>query len=164
MDGAKWNGPTRAQVAAVAAVFSQLAKDNHAVDMGEAEVIQNDECGTIACHAGWYEYAAACIGGGIMAPTEDNCFYYDSEPVYVHRKDGSKIHYENGAGRMARDLGFAQRGGLAAFAYEHPEWWGNAHGDAMFGNRNAFGVTAPGRITLDDIAQHWRGVAERTPA
>ena len=157
MSNARWDGPTRGQVARVADAFEQLAG-----------------CGTSACHAGWYSvHVARTEGRGTHGSpwlwrTHDGPCAQDARPS-LQRLTGPAAHHwrwvshGDGARRMAQDLGFPGWEALVALASAHREWWGNAHAGDMFRLRSAFGVAAHEPIGLGDIARHWRGVAGRTP-
>ena len=122
--------------------------------------VDRDGCATVACHAGWYAYAAARAPAWEPLPdgrgTERLLRPGTAEPDWAGWSDG--------AYRMARDLGFRNSGALVVFAGGHPRWWGNDDGGLMFAP-DPHGSLAPGDgpLTLGQIAEHWRGVAARTP-
>lgn len=90
-------------------------------------------CGTSACHGGWY------------------AIYSDEYEV-----DG----YTTGKKLMSEDLGFDNELDLKYWAHGNPNLWGNAGGYNMFSDR--IGKRHPfGDFTLEDISNHWMGVAER---
>ena len=125
---------------AVAETFDRIladpSYDGHHVIMSQANVTV--ECGTTACHAGWYELARAPAGTEIKS-----------------------LFWTDGADQMARDLGFEYREDLTEWARDNPDVWGNEYGYGMFQLNLAFG---DGPITLADIAEHWHGVANRLEA
>jgi hypothetical protein len=94
--------------------------------------LEDNLCGTPACHAGWY---------GVF-------------------QDGESNHYSHYKETMATELGFAYSDELEDWAMENPELWGNKDGRYLFCCRSAFGVYGE-PITLSIIANHWWKVAKR---
>lgn len=152
-----WKGPTQAQVAAVAGVFTALAERHRVVDTSRSRVVHHPECGTVACHGGWYAYHCA-VASDTLAPP------HGPDRQHVFDTGGDLLRYEDGAARIAADLGFGCALDLSNFADRHPEWWGNPCGELMFAQQEAFGAEPNEKLTLGDIARHWLGVAGRTPA
>ena len=135
------------------------------VDMSVGDIHRNDnECGTVACHAGFYELEHALRN-------KDSYFFYDDDArchsyIYLHERRNNDtntdcmVSWHDGANRMANDLGFITKEDLEIWAATNPELWGNDCGHAMFQNRYAF--KQEGRILkLADIITQWRNVADR---
>ena len=121
------------------------------VDMAETH-IRKDECGTTACFAGWYELACQ-VDEGTVRWTDDGCLR--------RCKSIGAAPFRDGSGRLALDLGFKSDEALSDWALCLPEIWGNSDGDSMFSSPFAFGKQA---VTLQDIIDHWHGVADRLEA
>ncbi|MEO0367961.1 MAG: hypothetical protein AAF197_04150 [Pseudomonadota bacterium] len=94
------------------------------------------ECDTPMCHGGWYAVAA---------------------------KQGYD-HYTEGAGLMAKDLGFADVAELEDWARNNSDLWGGKRGLYMFTNLCAFTKDHEFNpdLTLKDIRNWWAGVHNRT--
>lgn len=95
-------------------------------------------CKTTMCHGGWYAAVA------------------------INNKFLKTIHYQNGANKMAEDLGYKNMSELQEWAMFNPKIWGNDNGSHMFSSRSAF-RTKKGfdPKCLEDIVEHWRGVYHR---
>lgn len=105
----------------------------------------NVACGTIACHAGWYELATR----------------------YKRRLlvRGNPMLY------MSEDLNLSQVGEEFEFcipilywAYKNPKVWGNEDGRLMYAQPKAFSHPErrpDGAKKLQDIVDHWKEVYER---
>ena len=145
-------------------------------------------CGTTACHAGYYILARYHELEAADDPRKDDFSFssrgaveYTGGELVVQKGDEPKrlqCSFLWGADWMASDLGFSDEPqtipeahfgpsrleeDLTHWAVAHPELWGNPNGDAMFCGDEAFGWserTKP-RPVLQDIIDHWRGVAER---
>lgn len=94
------------------------------------------QCGTIACHAGWFAVANG----------------KDWDPDYS---------FSDAANEMAQFLGFGNRDGLESWAKNNPALWGNDFGDVMFSRWAAFSPNLKLPKTLETIGLHWLGVADR---
>ena len=159
----------------IAETFRKVAKEHGGNDGSEVDMsvtsINQTECGTCACHAGWYA----------LATTE-----HEWDGSYAHFKDekggwAPAITYGYGADRMAEAAGYESRYKLEEWAHENPEMWGNGYGGGMFSDSRAFGYfeydeggdeEGGGRPEGDGtpqsasfhigaIADHWEGVYER---
>ena len=129
------SNPTPEQCREVASVFRDLI-DNPTfgtkwVDMGAG--IHTNDCGTVACHAGWYLLGRS-----------------------GHVSDAG---WADGADMIAKDLGFQDREELENWAGRNPGLWGNSNGFRMFYNPRAFMID--GYLELHRIANHWDEVASR---
>jgi len=132
----------------VAQDFYKLIEDNGLekteVDMGESYDERTPErnlCNTPACHGGW---------AAIMYNVGDTCYYAD--------------FYEEGAKRLAEELGFISRYSLENWADEYPEYWGGARGKKMFMYKEAFGKDGDENLCLIDIPNWYMEVAKRLRA
>lgn len=121
--------PTSKQVAVVAGVFRELAKNpNHIVDMRDGNIRCIDThygdgippCGTVGCHAG--EFA---VGYGISVG-------YKFQGKRLYNKNEERVGFVTGMQLMARILGFADDTELEEWAWSNPEIWGNPYGKYMF--------------------------------
>lgn len=125
-------------------------------------VLFGRECGTTACHGGWY--ALAVIAEMTDAPVE-----WIPAPglgfrqmALASRRPGAEgcISWKSGAIQLALDLGFADIEELLWWARKYPSLWGNDWGFEMFIDVRAFGR----RRTIRGVIAHWREVAERLEA
>jgi hypothetical protein len=98
-------------------------------------------CGSPACHAGWF---------GVFFNDEHSTFSSYSEKM----TELVGLPHPN-----AYLCGFSS--GLGVWANNNPKLWGNKNGDEMFSTVMAFGKKDGDVITMQDIATHWYGVAER---
>lgn len=95
-------------------------------------------CNTTMCHGGWYAAVA------------------------IKNKFLKTFHYQDGANKMAQDLGFKHMSELSEWAMQNPELWGNESGSNMFASKHAFLTDKEfGATCLEDIIEHWRGVYQR---
>lgn len=92
-------------------------------------------CGSPMCHAGWYAFSQV----------------------------NNASRFEDGAERMAHDLGFDMIYDLKDWARENPLLWGNENGIFMFRDPSAFESKdrPEGATSLSDIADHWEEVSDR---
>lgn len=106
------------------------------VDMGKIEVCSRLQhtCGTPACFGGWV---------AVYALTDDEIYDYSS-----------------GAQWVAEFLGYQYEWQLESWAQDNVKIWGNEFGTGMFADSNAYGEEHR-EPTLDEIADHWLGVAKR---
>lgn len=147
-------GPDRAQVEQVAAVFERLAAHAHQplgrVDMGETRVRHDRGCGTVAWHAGWYLVGSTGIEGGSAGPHGDKTYRWTGRSrttrLLCGCAGGGEVAFEDGGALMAHARGFTghddARGAtdaLAAFACAHDAWWGNHYGARLFCDERALG-------------------------
>lgn len=104
------------------------------VDMSETKF---HPCGTVACHAVWF--GAAC---------GESSFEYS---------------FREGTRDMSAFLFPFEDRCLETFAENNPKIWGNEYGLYMFASTGswAFGKSKYETLTLEDISNHWRGVADR---
>lgn len=114
------------------------------LDMKQGVAKIHGECQTSMCHGGWYALATL-----------------DSRHI-------EKLDYNQGARRIASDLGFTDGGMLKHWVSCNVDVWGNSSGYHMFaaGGHVAFtSDTRPkGAETLQDIIDHWQEVGERLKA
>lgn len=103
----------------------------------------NHECGTVACHAGWF---AVIQGKSRM------------------KWQGQNYSYRDAANEMAEFLGFKYHINLERWARNNPLLWGNEYGDEMFCDNAAFGKKIHQTLTLTDIGNRWLKVADRIRA
>ena len=115
------------------------------LDMSEIEINHLGECGTIACHGGWYAYAK-------MRQEREGEYIPMKGPIY-------SLGFWIGANSLAVDLGFEDRQELEDWAHDNPEIWGNYFGHDIFVFTRAFGDDDD--LTIHDIIDHWRNVADR---
>jgi len=109
------------------------------VSMSECRDRRDDHkhlCNTPACHGGW-----AAI-------------------MYKVDNIGSDF-FELGAEILAEKLGFDMADGYEVWAFQNPLLWGNSNGNEMFCSMFAFGKEFIDKLTLPDIANHYKGVSER---
>ena len=133
------------------------------INMRECDIYKEpDACGTIACLGGFYalEHALENKDNYDFIPCSAN----EKSVSYLHKKpircSSDPIEWEDGAERMAHDLGFGCREELQIWASTHPDLWGNECGDHMFMSGSAFGEK-DSLIKLLDIVLWWRRVADR---
>ena len=107
-------------------------------ELEDAPTVAN-ACGTIACHAGAYWLAKKGI----------DAYYND---------------FELGEKAMAKDLGFHEKRDLLDWAGDNSWVWGNIDGRFMFLSDEAFPARHGPHVTLPEIAEHWRTVADRLEA
>lgn len=93
-------------------------------------------CGTIHCVGGWYAVA-----------TE------------LHKS--RLVNYNDGADKMARDLGINDHSDLETWAHENPEIWGTDYGREMFCSRQAYDISR--NTGLRGVIEHLKGVRDRSP-
>ena len=128
------------------------------VNMGATLIYKTPECGTIACHAGWYA----------LAKVEDETSLRVSKAAFeaptLGYDDGKSLEFYGGVKHMAKDLGFGTTRELRAWAYNHPKLWGNHYGGKLFESAETFGKEAGTILSVKDIAEHWLGVADRIEA
>lgn len=131
------NNPTSAQLKTVISNFDRVLP--HATFKGHMKMrerVIDPECGSPMCHGGWY--AASAKQG------------FDD--------------YTEGAGLMAKDLGFDTVKALEDWARSNAHLWGGNGGMYMFCNLHAF--TKDGEVnpdlTLRDIRNWWAAVHNRT--
>ena len=108
--------PTPEACRAVAARFDSVKGYPGKVDMHEGGISKN-ECGTVACHAGWYLVA-----------------HLKGTPV----SDWKLFDYRQGKELLIKDLGVAGEYYIVHWAEDYPELWGSKHGGCMFVSRIAF--------------------------
>lgn len=98
-----------------------------------------EECGTIACHAGW------------------GCVIFDLTPPFL---------WSYGANAIAYHLGFKFWQSYTIWAMFHKEIWGNQYGDLMFSSDGAaaFNVVYQHECTLKTVGQYYLGLAGRVDA
>jgi len=97
-------------------------------------------CDTPACHGGW------------------------AAMMYEKKMDGEYDYsdfFELGAEALAGKLGFNSEEEYEMWAHENPLLWGNDKGNLMFCSFSSFGKTSQENLTLTDIANHYKAVAER---
>ena len=128
-------------------------------------------CGTSACHGGYYLLAK--VDEWVEAGNPLRYAYKVNEGGVLEQVDFGtcfeQYEYRQGANWLALDLGFKNDTGtgtgalndLTWWARCHPELWGNSDGAHMFGGEDAFGWDDDYQPVLQDIINHWRGVAER---
>ena len=139
--------------------------------MTSSYVSHHDDCGTVACHAGWYAMAK-------MKDLENVKFLHDSSMNnrFLLYKEDELITFDDGIHLMARDMGFEEGWELREWAEYNPEIWGNDYGYAMFScdGEKAFGYSEFSTagvikgidenediLDLEKIVSHWRNVADR---
>ena len=138
---------------------------NEKMEMFASRVYINEElCGTQACHGGFYELEFALRNKEDFILPED--FYDNTDCEYLLKKtldsDGCYIpvYWYDGAERMAKDLGFKDRNQLEEWANKNPLLWGNTKGRDMFQDGEAFKGDYDS-VKLIDVVNHWLTVAER---
>ena len=175
------HGPRRKAVEAVARRFREAAnrEARGTVHMSFTKVRHMDHdheegCRTVGCHGGWYALIRIEEDEGrrlLLSEAHDSD--QPEMPCGREMRDPATdraVCWDHGARMLAEDLGFGSDGihALTWHAQSHPEWWGNTHGGRMFCNAAAFGEKETERLgsgtttTLETIARHWEGVAERT--
>ena len=153
--------PTSQQIKTVIETFESITDLKPVVDMANEEIEQND-CGTIACHAGHYALAKLRNRADCQFDSESGGF----------RRGGENVSHIHGSQMISYDLGFlGYRTELLRWASENPELWGNRYGRYMFAGACAFtGLDADEdlwtnkKISFADIVNHWRGVYQRVKA
>ena len=115
------------------------------------------DCGTVACHAGWYLFGKRLDAGNevrLMYSHDGDCW----------NCEGTELEFQDGAMELAQDLGFPTYGNMVVWAGDHPDLWGNDEGRTMCRDNIAFGRKRVEEVTLSDIADHWHAVADRIEA
>ena len=154
--------PSSKAVRAVAAMFDEAAAlDKAEVNMHYAGAWQEGGffgfgCKTVACHGGWYETIHQMKRADVAEP--DKLKQRDSK--LCEHGSATHIRFNDGAHRMAGDLGFDDMSELARWAHRNPELWGNPCGGDMFFHAAAFGQASE-HFGMDVLASHWHGVADR---
>ena len=165
----------------IVGTFAMLAEQypgEETVRMDSTTIQRTAECGTYACHAGWFAYAqmensshGTWVGRSTseiyMRPDGTWADYGNDREIYA-RHDGTPVSFDDGANRMATTAGFVDTGimtpaeVLEQWAADNPAIWGNKYGKAMFCSGIAFN---PGQSRFDmplrTVADHWKGVYER---
>ncbi len=109
------------------------------------QAINRNDCGTVACMAGFY-----AIGNGLI-------------------DEGKGYHI--GADKLAKDLGFKHTSfyswpsnSMITFFRDNPDLWGNEHGGEMFYHHRAYGVARESDLTNDFIGDFLIAVGDRIKA
>ena len=159
------NHPTPSNIRMVAKKLERMIPETRQgnINMRECDIYKEpDTCGTIACHGGFYAVQHAL-------ENKDNydfipCNANEKSVSYLHKKAiryfADPIEWEDGAERMAHDLGFGCREELQIWASTHPDLWGNESGHHMFISESAFNEESS-LIKLENIVKWWRQVAAR---
>ena len=102
-------------------------------------------CGTVHCVAGWY----------MVSQMEDKIGTYG----------GLRTSFWEGAGKMAKDLGFTERNDMEYWANAYPKIWGNDSGRVMFSCNTAYrnGKKGYTPTTLKGVIGHFKRVLKRLP-
>lgn len=108
-----------------------------------------EECGTVACHAGFYA----------LAKKRNKSGYNWSEGYFIGRL-GYRVEYTEGADLLAEDLGMRHAEHLRTWAHKNPKVWGNEYGLNMFHSQLAFGERVM-LFKLRTVIDHWLAVADR---
>lgn len=127
----------------------------------------NHPCSTICCHGGMFLLALAEQSSRMRF--EDTI---DSETKILMYKDPTDKDKEVTAGftdgckLLAKFLGFRYESDLIEWASDNPKLWGNDFGNVMFSSVTAFNFKPEpedilGELTINDIINHWRDVANR---
>ena len=178
--------PSSEQVLKVVEVFDRICEregTRRKVHMFEAgiytrcpvEDMDDNYCGTIACHGGHFALQCA-IDGTTTRPDR-----LDEAPLKWPNKKRWAFHsiefdYDNGKAEMAKMLGFTEylESAVSDYYADHPELWGNGRGGSMFGAVEAFGERFIGgydeagypveftKLRIKHIRNHWRKVYKRT--
>lgn len=149
--------PTKEAVIKIASVFEELAStETNKVQMSRVN-IERTECGTVACHAGWYAF------NHLSNKFKWHKYHELDEREFLSAID-RHISWRDGSDLIAKDLGFTCMSDVEKWAEENPDIWGNENGKFLFSSNSAFGCSRNKKVTLVDIANHWKGVAERLPA
>ncbi len=135
--------PSSAKCFKLSKIFLDLAKKypKAEVRMGSIDWPRKKDkasvCGTPACHAGWYGFTL-----GLKCNETD---------------------FNDSAEKMAEFLGFTRRPKemLEYWATKYKRIWGNIFGGSMFYEAKAFERASEEEITLKDIGNHWKAVAQR---
>ena len=118
---------------------------------------KRNDCGTVACFAGWYR-----LSQEPDAFLNANQGHWASWMIENEYGDAEVLDYEPGTHAIAQRLGYEYRGYLKSWANRHPELWGNVSGDLMFSSGLAYGL--PETNNLQDVStvlSHWLAVADR---
>ncbi len=112
-----------------------IKKPEAEVDMLETKF---NQCGTVACHAGWY-----AVARGLNLTVDYN--------------------FQSSSDDMAKYLGLEGGYELRQWANANNKLWGNRDGYFLFSSSDAFGVDSLSYkpLTLDKIGNHWLAVADR---
>ena len=124
--------------------------------------LKEQGCGTIACHAGFYEFEF-CLRNTSRIIFPDFTKKDVDFPFLRRTNDENNeaaVLWHEGAKRLARDLEFTSKKELESWAEAHPTLWGNRNGESMFKNGMAFGSDTD-IVSLQRIVTHWRNVANR---
>ena len=144
------------------------------IDMMETSV-EREPCGTVCCHAGLFVLGTL----DEMEEKGDGTWPYKWKKLGKDFEEGEItdrlsytimqadrllpepwITYSTGVALMTSFLGLEYEHNLCNWAKENPKLWGNRFGKDMFADKLAF-VPGSSSITVKDIIQHWREVADR---
>ena len=159
---------------------TQLSQDTFPpkVLMRATDVWQ-EECGTCACHAGHYLLAKCLLGENESGYTLRRRHDVLDDSLFLVDDQDEPTCWSTGATAMAIDLGFGHPTTkhfgpavqLMNWAQNNPDLWGNTKGHQLFNNPSAFftpsspvDVHPPYQVTIEQIIDHWKGVAKRLQA
>lgn len=153
----------------VALLFQKVANiESNQIDMETTHILDlnyGNVCGTVACHAGWYAFCRASDAdvrwNDCNGDEEKMLFWEKPMPDSYGLLHSQNVSWLDGSLMLAKDLGFLDRNDLCLWAQENLKIWGNEHGYSMFTSPLAFGVECHLNLTLQHVADHWHGVADR---
>ncbi len=135
----KWEDVVK--LADIFQMINETTEGEGKVDMMSCSVdLERSMCGTPACHAGWW---------GV----------FSDEDLKGSFSEAAEKLAESVGFKFDPDTGICADTTMERWACENQKIWGNSHGKNMFCDNDAFGN--PFGITIQDIATHWYGVAER---
>ena len=132
--------------------IAHLADREGSVDMGRGtvDVATTHPCKTVQCFGGWYAVARFWEWKG-----DKGSF---TGPHLAGNGEG--VDFMDGAFQMGKDLGLESDAALRLWAGQHPEFWGNTHGELMFFDGIAFGLRAYKDPSFRQIITHIETVAD----
>ena len=145
--------PSPEKIRAAMDLLELHVPEKHELNMEAGDCYCRPECGTVACFGGFYALAKLKETG------EERwmCTAITSTPFLVTPMRARGSPYSFGYDEFVKDIGIDE---LAEWARANPDLWGNEHGLKMFLGEEAYGGE-PTTITLYDVIDHWRGVANR---
>ncbi len=161
---------------------SRLTKETGGADVNMNLLrVWRERCKTVACHGAWTAISILSQDKPSWTWIEEN----ETESTLLI--NGQRIPFANGSAllsaflfsgppddletlcqRIRNETGLkrALHDRLRQWAANNPDLWGNKYGNRMFDAKIAFTgkPRSAARITTQDIARHWSGVADRIKA
>ena len=131
-------------------ILEQSIDNQNLVHMSEVDYTKTP-CGSIACFGGHYAYAKLKQANEVEFDINNRLIVKEHTSAYMF-----------GVLEFVDDLGFNTIDDLINWAMLNPVLWGNTYAGGMFNSGSAYGFMSTNRtITLSEIIDHWRQVADR---